>query len=372
MKPPPPPTQLGRFEVGPRVGGGGMANVYVGRGTTPDGEEELVALKVIRDELGRDARHLRMFSDEAKILSRMHHPNVIQTLEYGITSTHRYIAMELLGGRTLADVWELVGSRDGVVPPRLGAFVCARVAAGLHAAHELADERGEPLNVIHRDINPWNVFLTHDGRVKLIDFGLAKARLRRERTGLAGLVKGKMAYLAPEQLMSQLDAAPLDRRVDVFALGATLWELCTMRRLFKRDTDLATVQAIQACEVPDPRSVRADCPGPLAEVALRALARDPAERYATAAEIARDLDAFVAAREEEEMTRELASLMLRLFPQDLKRHDSWRRGAVSPASPLATVPPPPLPVPVASSNMVDDAPEIVLGDADIELVPKKR
>src|SRR5262249_39056041 len=154
----------------------------------------------------------------------------IQTLEYGISGRHRYIAMELLSGRTFADVWDLLAHRGEKMDLRLGAWICARVAEGLHSAHELVDEEGSPLNVIHRDVNPTNIFLTHGGDVKLIDFGLAKARVRVSKSA-DGIVKGKIPYLAPEQASGK----PIDRRVDIYALGTTLWEAATMKRLFKRD-----------------------------------------------------------------------------------------------------------------------------------------
>jgi eukaryotic-like serine/threonine-protein kinase len=352
---------LGRYEVGPRVGGGGMAHVYVGRGISDDGREELVALKVIRDEYGRDARHLRMFSDEAKILARLSHPNVIQTLEYGITRDHRFIAMELLAGRTLADLWDALVERGGRLPYRLGAWICAQVAAGLHAAHELTDEHGAPLSVIHRDVNPWNVFLTYSGEVKLIDFGLAKARVRRERS-IDGLVKGKMAYLAPEQLR----VGPIDRRVDIYALGTTLWELGTLTRLFKRDTDVDTLLAIRQAHVPDPRGVATDYPDALHAVVDRALQRSPDERHQDADTLRRELDAFVATPDAE-MRRDLAALLGKLFRGEDAQHSSWRREAVS-LRPLATMPPPPVPVPIASTHLLSATTPTDLDERDFELV----
>ncbi|MCA9590506.1 MAG: serine/threonine protein kinase [Myxococcales bacterium] len=352
---------LGRYEVGPRVGGGGMAHVYVGRGVTDDGREELVALKVIRDEYGRDARHLRMFSDEAKILARLSHPNVIRTLEYGITRDHRFIAMELLAGRTLADLWDALVERGGRLSYRLGAWICAQVAAGLHAAHELTDEHGGPLSVIHRDVNPWNVFLTYAGEVKLIDFGLAKARVRRERS-VDGLVKGKLAYLAPEQLRT----GPIDRRVDIYALGTTLWEVGTLTRLFKRDTDVATLLAIREAHVPDPREVVSDYPDALHAVVDRALRRDREERHPDADALRRELDAFVLASDGD-MRRELTLLLGELFRGEGAQHSSWRREAVS-LRPLATMPPPPVPVPIASTHLLSATNATELDDADVELV----
>jgi serine/threonine-protein kinase len=335
-----------------------MAEVYIGRATTENGSEEIVALKVVRDEYARDPRFMRMFSDEAKILAQLSHPNVIRTLEYGITRDHRFIAMEFLAGRTLADAWDLLAHRQRRLPLRLGAWICARVAEGLHAAHELQDARGNPLCVIHRDVNPSNIFLTHDGRVKLIDFGLAKARVRRTST-VDSIVKGKIPYLAPEQISTR----PIDHRVDLYALGTTLWEMGTMVRLFKRDDDVATLQAIRDAKVPDPRSLVEDYPDSLVVIVDRALQHNRDERYATARAMQEDLDAFVGSGRG--MAAEVASLLAGLFPGEEARHLSWRRKAMS-VPVMATAPPPPLPIPIVSSDHF--ASEITLEDGDIEIL----
>src|SRR5262249_27725294 len=159
----------------------------------------------------------------------------------------------------------------------------------LHHAHELKDESGKPQEIVHRDVNPSNIFVTYDGVPKLIDFGMAKA-IDRFASTTAGVVKGKLAYLSPEQT----PGAPADRRADVFALGVALWELTVDRRLFKGDDDVETVRRVQAADVPEPGSVVAGYPRALAEIVTRALARDPEKRYQNAADVARDLDAFVA------------------------------------------------------------------------------
>src|SRR5262245_56158978 len=188
-----------------------MATVYVGRDVRDDGSEELVALKVIRDELAHDEQFSAMFVDEAKILARLSHPNVIQTLEYGVSGDHRFIAMELLNGRTVSDAWDVLTANHEKLDLGVVAWICARVAEGVHSAHELVDEDGMPLSVIHRDVNPTNIFLTHSGEVKLIDFGLAKARVRVSKSA-EGIVKGKIPYLAPEQARGQA----IDRRTDIY------------------------------------------------------------------------------------------------------------------------------------------------------------
>lgn len=347
---PPPPKQLGRFEVGAKIGGGGMATIYLGRRTRGNGTEQVVALKVIRDELANDPQFAAMFVDEAKILARLKHPNVIRTLEYGITGHHRYIAMELLSGRTFADVWDLLVHRGERVPVELAAWICARVAEGLHSAHELVDAKGTALGVIHRDVNPSNVFLTHAGDVKLIDFGLAKARMRVSRSQ-DGIVKGKIPYLAPEQAQGR----PIDRRTDVYALGATLWEAATMKRLFKRETDVATLKAIRDAHVPDVRELVPGFPDALWAIIDKALQREADARFASADAMRAALDEFVKdfTKDSGTMKEQLAQLVSELFPGQEQKLEEWARAATSVRVPKHTMPPP-APVPIASSSLLED------------------
>ena len=375
-----PPKQLGKYEVGAKIGGGGMATVYIGRATREDGTEERVALKVIRDELAHDEQFKSMFIDEAKILAQLSHPNVIQTLEYGVTGHHRFIAMELLSGRTYSDVWDLLVVKGDKMPIALAAWLCARVAEGLHSAHELADETGHSLHVIHRDVNPSNIFLTHGGDVKLIDFGLAKARVRLSKSA-DGIVKGKIPYLAPEQAHGK----PIDRRIDIYALGATLWESVTMKRLFKRDTDVDTLRAIREAKVPDVRTMIEGFPDELWTIIAKSLSEKADDRYDTSDDLRRALDAYVGARAPQ-MHEELGALLSRLFPGQEARQAKWEKAATSVRAPNYTMPPP-APVPTASSSMLaekdaesepgpaatpSDAPAPSLASADAAFAPAAR
>jgi serine/threonine-protein kinase len=339
-----PPSKLGRFDVGAKIGGGGMATIYLGRDVQADGSEHLVALKVMKDELANDEQFVAMFVDEAKILARLSHPNVIQTLDYGVEAgVHSFIAMELLNGRTVADIYDALKTGDEKFDLPTAAWICARVAEGLHSAHELVDEDGQPLSVIHRDVNPTNIFLTHGGEVKLIDFGLARARVRRSKSA-EGIVKGKIPYLAPEQAQGRT----IDRRIDVYALGTTLWEMCSMKRLFKRDNDVDTLRAIQKAAVPDLREEIPDFPEALWKVIDLSLKVDRDERYATAEEMRTDLDAF--ARQTGPHAPKVAALVSRLFPGAEARQAKWLHDAAAIKEGTMT---PPAPVPIASSSMLD-------------------
>ncbi len=347
------PTQLGPYEVVAKIAGGGMAAIYLGRARVK-GAEPVVAIKVIRHDLSAREDVVAMFLDEAGILVRLSHPNVARTYEYGIEGQQHFIAMELLLGRTLMDVWEAAVARGEGIPYEMAAWIAARIADGLHHAHELKGEHGEPLHLIHRDVNPSNVFLTYDGSVKLFDFGLAKALGRRAQSA-AGIVKGKLPYLSPEQIMQ----FPIDRRCDVFTLGTTLWELATMRRLFKREDDVDTVKAVRGGPIPDPRTFDPAFPEPLAKVIRRALERNREHRFATAADLARDLDAFVPAASAATMPGVVSQMLDHYFPGERKRQSGWLKQTRSlPAGVPRVTMAPPGPISTASmQDTTDDPPK---------------
>jgi serine/threonine-protein kinase len=329
---------LGHWDVVVKIAGGGMATVYLGRSRAKNGDERLAAIKVIRHELRQDERFVKMFLDEARMLSRLSHPNIAATYEFGTDAEEHFIAMELLVGRTLAEVWDSCKERKLALRVEHAAWIAARVADALHHAHELVDEAGEPLHVVHRDVNPSNVFLTFDGDVKLFDFGLAKSASKRAASK-SGIVKGKLPYLSPEQI-AQL---PLDRRSDIYMLGTTLWEMTTMRRLFKREDDAETLMAVRAGLVPDPRARLPAYPEELWLIVRRALARDRDDRYTTAEELAKDLDAFVAsAAGDEDMALRTGAILDALFPGEREKRAMWLRSASTPRKevPRGTMPPP--------------------------------
>jgi serine/threonine-protein kinase len=297
-----------------------------------------------------------MLTDEARIVSRLSHPNVIKLYELGDEKGRVFLAMELLQGQSLWEVWAKTQEHRRRFPYDLAAWMGARIASGLHHAHEHTNEAGESLKIVHRDVNPHNVFVTYDGQLKIIDFGLAKAINRATKTG-AGIVKGKLGYLAPEQATS----LELDRRADVFALCTTLWELTTNRRLFRRDEDLETLRAIYEAKVPDPRRYRADYPQGLWEILQRGLMRDREERYPTAEALAYDLDAFAASGERPASADAMAGFMAELFPGDRERQRDWLENATRPSL-ISLVP---LKVPVLSDREIRikgpvSLPEVIL------------
>jgi serine/threonine protein kinase len=337
-----PFSRLGRYGVRAKIAEGGMAIVYLGRSS--DTEHPIVALKVIRPEYARDMQFVAMFLDEAKLVSRLAHPSIVKVYEQASQEGQLFIAMELLFGQSLAAVWEASEKRGLRLSPEVVAFIGARIADGLHHAHELHDDAGVHQEVVHRDINPSNIFITYAGQVKIIDFGLAKAVDRLTST-MAGVVKGKLAYMAPEQV-----AGPsVDRRTDLFALGITLWELTVGRRLFKGANDVETMHNVREAKVPDPRTLVPAYPPALAGIVMRALAKDRDARYSTAADMAKDLDAYVMARGRIINPATVLEIMTNLFPGERDRDASWFEDT---GLPIRTVPLAPLSLP--SMDLVSD------------------
>ena len=301
-------VRLGRYVLGPRLGAGGTASVHLARLAELGGCDQLVALKIIHEHLLDESDFVRMFIDEATLAVRMDHPNVVRVFELGREQDTLFLAMEYLHGQPLSSVIEKVARLGAPMPYDLVAWIGARVADGLHHAHELVDDAGNRLGLVHRDVSPQNVFVTYDGQVKLIDFGIARAAGRLARTTV-GRIKGKFVYMAPEQVLGQ----PFDHRADLFALGSTLYETALGTRPFQGEDETDSLHRMLFEGVLDPRSVRPDFPPELACVLERAMATNPKDRYQTAAEIGRDLDAWLATIAHAEPRAALAELVTRIF-----------------------------------------------------------
>lgn len=318
------PAKIGRYDIRAKLADGGMATVYVGRLAGPAGFERLVAIKVIRPEYSLDKSFVNMFLDEARIAARLSHPSIVQVHELGEDESEGgkkrlFIAMELLFGESLWDVWFTAQKRAKPLPLDMVAWIGARIAEGLDHAHELSDAAGVKQNVIHRDINPSNLFITYDGQAKIIDFGLAKAKNRVTETGL-GVLKGKVAYMAPEQTRAARD---LDHRADIFALGTTLYELTTNRRLFKRADNVSTLAAVSDAKVPDPKTFVPDYAPELWAVLKKALAKDRNDRYASAKEMAVALDEVARSQGRIITAATVATYMEELFGAERQRYSTF-------------------------------------------------
>jgi eukaryotic-like serine/threonine-protein kinase len=282
-------ARLGNLELLLRIGRGGMATVWVARqrGATRD-DDRLVAVKAILPELAEDPEFVKMFLDEGRLVRSIRHPAVVDTYEVGDYDGVTCMVMEWVEGDSLHTLIAEAGKRRPV-PPEMAVRMIADAAAGLHAAHEARDEKGELLGVVHRDVSPHNILISTKGGVKLVDFGVAKAMGRLTEATSAGQLKGKFGYMSPEQAM----AKPLDRRSDVFSLGIVLFELTTGRRLFRGEHDAETLHLVVGGEIPPPSSIDPRYPPRLEAIVMKALERDLSRRFQTAEEFQRELESYL-------------------------------------------------------------------------------
>ncbi|MCC7382917.1 MAG: serine/threonine protein kinase [Deltaproteobacteria bacterium] len=285
------PTRIGRYDILGELGAGGMAIVYLARAKGLGGFERLVAIKRLHEHLCREDSFVRMFLDEARIAARLHHSNVVAVHDVSEDDGRYFLVMDYVRGEPLAAVlnhaWR--GNSAAGFPTRIAAFLFSDIADALDAAHELRDTEGRSLGVIHRDISTRNLLFGYDGILRLLDFGVAKTEDQSQRTR-TGAQKGTVAYMSPEQIL----ARPLDRRVDIFSLGIVLWETTVGKRLFQAENDFATAARVRQASVPKPSTLRPGYPKGLEEIVLRALQRDPDQRYQTAGELATALREFLS------------------------------------------------------------------------------
>lgn len=279
-------SAIGRYRLCFELASGGMAAVFLARTSGPSDFEKLVALKTIHPHLAKDQSYVDMFLDEARIAAQIDHANVCNVFDFGEMDGTYFIAMEYLLGESLSRVIKDYRKCDEAGEfnwPAIAARIIADACEGLHCAHERTGPGGTPLDIVHRDISPQNLFVTYDGVVKVVDFGIASAQNRIHSTA-TGDLKGKVAYMAPEQITDTVD-----RRADVWALGVVLWEMLTRRRLFRRENQIATAEAVLRGPIPAPYSISSDIPPALDSIVLKALERDRDRRYATAREFGEDL-----------------------------------------------------------------------------------
>jgi serine/threonine-protein kinase len=278
MKKAPPRSMVGRYELHSAIASGGMATVHLGRLRGQVGFSRIVAIKRLHPSFAETPTLVSTLLDEARLCSRIQHPNVVATLDMVAEDEELSLVLEYVHGETLA---RLLAACDEAPPVAVVASVMANVLHGLHAAHEATSEAGEPLGLVHRDVSPQNVLVGADGLARVLDFGVAKARGRLQTTR-EGQVKGKLSYMAPEQIR----AGEVDRRTDVFAAGVVMWEALTLRRLFSGENEGHVLSKVLEADILPPSDVRplndAQVAHALDDVVMTALARDPDARHATA------------------------------------------------------------------------------------------
>jgi len=314
---------LGRYELLLPIAQGGMASVWAARLKGSRGFQKMVAIKTMLPGLVDDPEFERMFLDEASLASQVHHPHVIEIHDLGEQDRVLYIVMEWIDGEPLSVILKYAASRGGIPLP-IAVHMAIQACRGLHAAHELRDETGSIVGLVHRDVSPQNVLVTYDGVVKLVDFGAAKATNRASTETRAGQLKGKIAYMSPEQLRGDR----IDRRTDVFAMGILLYMMTTGRHPFRGDDEPATVRQISSDEPAIlPSTLVANYPTALEQVVMQMLAKDPAKRFPTANDVVVALSRAMPPSTDEEV----AAFLRALLPDRLEKRKLTIKAALDAA-----------------------------------------
>jgi eukaryotic-like serine/threonine-protein kinase len=301
--------EVGKYRVLAELGRGGMANVYLAALQGKGAVSKLVVLKALLPEVESEPDSLTLFLDEARLAALLNHGNVVQTYEVGAEGDRHVIVMEYLEGQSLAGVLRRAERQGQPLPRALHLRVLIDVLEGLHYAHELKGYDGKPLQLVHRDISPQNVFITYDGRTKLLDFGIAKAATSTTHTA-NGVVKGKLAYMSPEQLSGDNS---LDRRADIYAFGCMLWAAAAGQKLWKDVPDTQILRRALLGDLPSPQSSDPSCDDALAHIAMKALATDREQRYSTALELQEELERYCEQTGAANRPRELSRFVSNLF-----------------------------------------------------------
>jgi serine/threonine protein kinase len=301
------PVPFGKYALSGLIARGGMAEVYRAR-PKDEASGKLLAIKVMRPQLAREARFVDMFHREGQLALLLRNRCIVETVEIGKIEGRHYIAMEYIGGRDLTQVLRRCQETNQRIPVPHAVYIAARIAEGLHFAHTLVDGDGRPLNIVNRDVSPSNVRLSYDGDVKLLDFGIAQALMKF--TSEIGVLKGKFSYMSPEQIRGM----PLDARTDVFSAGIILHEMLTTEKLFRGDTEFALMEKVRKAEVPAPSNFNRRVTPELDAIVLRALARDVADRFQSAAALAAELDNLIAGYRFD--PKELRQFMRQLFRKE--------------------------------------------------------
>jgi eukaryotic-like serine/threonine-protein kinase len=337
------PTIFGKYLLLERINVGGMAEVFMAKAFGVEGFERFLAIKKILPTMAEDQEFITMFIDEARISVQLNHANIVHIHELGKYEETYFIAMEYVAGRDLRTILERYRRRKEIMPTAQAVFIASKMCEGLDYAHRKKDARGQDLDIIHRDVSPQNILVSYEGDVKIIDFGIAKAANRSQKTQ-AGILKGKFGYMSPEQVRGM----PIDRRSDIFAVGVILYEMLTGEKLFVGESDFSTLEKVRNADVPLPRQFNPNIPSGLEKVVLKALAREPEDRYQWASDLQEDLMRFLLAGDAIYSGKHLSAHMKEAFAEDMLREaEKMERFAgiekpdqIESSSVTATPPPP--------------------------------
>jgi len=295
-----------------RIAIGGMAEVFRAKAFGAEGFEKLAAVKRMLPHLSSDSQFVDMFINEAKLAANLNHANIVQIYDFGCIDNLYFISMEYVHGKDIADIIRILRDRNLAAPLELACHIFIEVLNGLDYAHRLADPYGTPLDLIHRDMSPHNIILSYEGEVKIADFGIAKATSTTVHT-TGGVLKGKYSYMSPEQAHGKV----LDHRSDVFSLAICLYELLTLTKMFHAESDLSVLEMVRETKFVRPREVNESIPEELEDIMLKALEKNPEDRYATAGEMRDELERFLFSSNLHFSTAWLAGFMREIFRDDL-------------------------------------------------------
>ncbi len=308
---------LGEYILLEKISTGGMAEVYKAKKKGVKGFEKIVALKKILPHLAEDEEFIEMFIDEAKVASKLNHPNIAQIYDLGKINGSYFIAMEYVLGKDLRTILKKIRKEKKALPPvEISSYIIMKVAEALDYAHRKVDEKGKPLNIVHRDVSPQNILISYEGEIKLVDFGVAKASIRAHHT-VAGSLKGKLLYMSPEQAKG---AKTLDGRSDIFSLGTVYYELVTGEKAFLAQSEAEVLDRVKKGKFKPPRAIRPDLPAEVERIILKAMEPDPSRRYQRASEMRNDIEKFLLSYKGYiPSARDVAEFMYGLFEDEIKK-----------------------------------------------------
>jgi serine/threonine protein kinase/Flp pilus assembly protein TadD len=318
------PKQFGKYQLLDKIAVGGMAELFRAKLTGVEGFEKLIAIKKILPNLSQEKILVTSFIDEAKLAALLHHENIVQIYDFGSMDDNYFIAMEFLFGKDLRTIRQTAKERELPLGMENILYIIARVCAGLDYSHNLKDLQGQPLNIIHRDINPQNILVTYEGQVKIIDYGIAKAASHNTQTR-ENLIKGKLAYMSPEQANGQT----IDHRSDIFSAGIILYELLAVRRMFEGET-MQVLSLVREAQYDPPEEVIPNLPSKLNQILRRALAKDPEERYQSAGEMLADVEECAFEMSLRPNARNFAHYMKALFEDEYAEEEMalWAKSKI--------------------------------------------
>ncbi len=321
------PQMLGKYRLVRRLAQGGMAEIFLAKHSGPGGFEKSVVIKRILPAFAQQQEFVRMFIDEARIAAQLSHPGIVQLFDFGDTP-EPFLCMEYLVGEDLGFILKQCVAQELPIPFNITAHVLASAADALHYAHTFEDDFGKPANIVHRDVTPSNIFLTFQGVVKVLDFGIARAENRLDQTR-AGLIKGKLKYMSPEQIL----AKPIDARSDLFALGVVGYVMLTLSEPFARPTQAEVFQALVKEPIKPPREINPDVPPELEAVVMKALSRDVKQRFQTAEELKNALSDYLATATYVPHASQISGFLKELLGEaHIKKRSSMHREQISDVS----------------------------------------